>query len=181
MCRNRKNDLPLWRLGEFERQAIRQHAATCPSCQRLLDYVQVERAKLKKVMSVEVTTDRSKLTERIMAAIEKKEGRSLLDFIPPFFWSPPAKYALAMISLFLVAFFISEYNQSTVDSKPFYPNKLISTQRPTILNAKSDQNIPVKKGKQNYTAAQLFHFLRDRHDSEVSYFSKINYTKLKRK
>ena len=166
-------------LEENERRMVNQHIATCISCEKLHERQQEYRSAIKKFAATSPIANKGRLTDQIMAAIEKKETRSHVDLLERVLLTSPAKFSLAAVSLFLFMFFISEINQPGIVSRPFYTDKLISTIKTDPWNLSADQVLAFKAVKQNHSMAGLFQFLRKRHVEELSYFNQFKNTKLK--
>lgn len=103
-----------------ERQEVDAHLKICNSCQRVAGQL---RAANKAVslhrMNVPQIANQAHMVQRIMGRIETLENTS-----STFSWFKfgdrlsvgPLRYALAVLSIFLVTFFLGEYSQSVNDS-----------------------------------------------------------------
>jgi hypothetical protein len=102
-------------INQDEKQKLTRHLQTCKACLHLFEQRSIDQNILSEVFRAPAV-DEKVLTARIMRSIEEKDIRvSLLDRLVGAFDLVPVRHAFVVISVFIVGFFISEYNAVPAD------------------------------------------------------------------
>ena len=99
-----------------ERSLLSEHIAQCNTCSKLLDHVLTAKALISKAREFRPEVKNpERMTAHIMNVIEAQQ-KSYLDEILLYLDSYFVRYAISLVSLFLIGFFI--YEQNTVRTVP---------------------------------------------------------------
>lgn len=96
-----------------EREVTDRHIATCSQCQAAMERINQERAVLRGLRRLSPPIpDHSKITREIMSHVsETQQAKQRDGYSFPFIFSPTRlRYAMAVLSVFLIAAFGREYN-----------------------------------------------------------------------
>ena len=99
-------------LTSRDRAATDRHLATCASCQAEMERINQERVMLKGLRHLSPPVpDHSRITRGIMSHVsETQQAKRRKDFFSFIFSVTPVRYAMAMLSVFLIVAFAREYN-----------------------------------------------------------------------
>jgi hypothetical protein len=98
-------------LTPFEKRKVEDHITICSACNTLFQQVQREGDMLRSLLtSQRVPSESSLLTGRIMSAISERAAHksSIAEKFFDVLEFQPLKYALAVMSIIIVGFFVSE-------------------------------------------------------------------------
>lgn len=102
-------------LTDTEKLKVQRHIASCAACQRLFHHVQQERHVFKTIApSYRATGTDPALTMRIMHAVSSKKSLklSVTGKLLEFLQYRPVRYALSVLALSLICFFLVEFHRA---------------------------------------------------------------------
>ena len=101
-------------LDDHEKRQLDTHISSCVSCSALFAKVQKEQSVVDEIMKQvpgKFKNENPFLTSKVMTAIQReseKRGISIIEQFLPVFGFRPLRYALAVVSLIIIVFFLVE-------------------------------------------------------------------------
>ena len=157
-CKTSKKLIYLFsELTENEHQEVRQHISTCTACHKLYHNVAEQPNLLKQAFSTPAIDSQEEFTDRIMTAVirEQTVKTSRVDRVLYFLQYNPIRYAMAAVSFFLVAFFLSESTQMNNVSQPLAEHNILPQPRTSAFNLVSEEFIERVRSADTLNAATI--------------------------
>lgn len=155
-CKEAERRIYLYReLTSREREETEAHMASCPACRELGARVSDERKMLADLMRApHVAPDPLRLTQRIMSRVEQTRSEKVFVIGPLNFIAVgnTLRYAMAVLSVMLIATFISDYSATPETTSSFTASEADKSR----LNSSSFLEILKEKNKTE-SSSSVYH------------------------